>query len=177
MTTPGPGEDLPQGGSTPITRLELAQQLAAAGKSQEEILETLVMTEPSARPMAPFRGEDRGDSGSGGSAETGWDRGGAKTTGSPRGPSQATRLVELGFDADLFHSPDGQTYAAVPMGLHRETWALKSNGSKVAFEALLSNGREGPEWPSPPGCSRCAHWKGSVRRAGGCRTYTDCHGR
>ena len=50
------------------------------------------------------------------------------------GPSQATRLVELALEWDLFHSPDGHAYASVAMGEHRETWLLRS----AAFRARLA---------------------------------------
>jgi len=46
-------------------------------------------------------------------------------------PSQATRLVELALESDLFHSPDGRAHAYVTMGDHRETWLLKSAGFRT----------------------------------------------
>lgn len=42
--------------------------------------------------------------------------------------SQASVLVEVAQDADLFHTSDGDTYATIPINGHRETWALKSRG-------------------------------------------------
>lgn len=42
--------------------------------------------------------------------------------------SQASVLVEVAEDAELFHTSDGDTYATIPINDHRETWALKSRG-------------------------------------------------
>jgi hypothetical protein len=42
--------------------------------------------------------------------------------------SQASVLVEIIKDAELFHTSDGDTYATIPINNHRETWALKSRG-------------------------------------------------
>jgi len=48
--------------------------------------------------------------------------------GGERGPSQATVLVGLAKDAELFHAPgaDGETYATVAVGDHRETHRINS---------------------------------------------------
>jgi len=45
-------------------------------------------------------------------------------------PSQATQLIELAADAELFHAPgdDGECYGTVPVEDHRETWPLKGRG-------------------------------------------------
>lgn len=40
--------------------------------------------------------------------------------------SQATRLVKLAADAELFHTPGMEGYATIPVGGHYETWPLKS---------------------------------------------------
>lgn len=48
--------------------------------------------------------------------------------------SQATQLVELVKDAELFAEPENDTYATLPVGDHKETWSLKSSG----FRQLLS---------------------------------------
>ncbi len=42
--------------------------------------------------------------------------------------SQATRLVELaeGANLELFHTPEGEAYATIPVGDHAEVWPLKS---------------------------------------------------
>ena len=42
--------------------------------------------------------------------------------------SQATILVELTSDVELFHTPEGEPYATVDVGEHFETWPLKSTG-------------------------------------------------
>lgn len=42
--------------------------------------------------------------------------------------SQASVLVQVTEDAELFHTSDGDTYATIPINNHRETWALKSRG-------------------------------------------------
>lgn len=50
------------------------------------------------------------------------------TEAQPGRKSQATILVELASDANLFHTPDGEEYASVEVKGHLETWPLKSNG-------------------------------------------------
>jgi hypothetical protein len=40
--------------------------------------------------------------------------------------SQATRLVALAEEAELFHSPDGEAYATLAVAGQRQTWLLKS---------------------------------------------------
>ena len=42
--------------------------------------------------------------------------------------SQSTILVELFVDAELFHTPDGDAYATIPVDNHKETWPLHSKG-------------------------------------------------
>ncbi|MHC4064438.1 MAG: hypothetical protein ACYSUI_08045 [Planctomycetota bacterium] len=44
--------------------------------------------------------------------------------------SQATMLVELGANAELFHAPgdDGDAYATIQVGHHRETYAVNRRG-------------------------------------------------
>jgi hypothetical protein len=44
----------------------------------------------------------------------------------PSIPSHATRLMALAAEAELFHTPDGQAYATIPIGEHLETHALAS---------------------------------------------------
>lgn len=49
------------------------------------------------------------------------------------GCSWADRLVSLVLGTDgveLFHCPEGETYATVPIGDHRETWKISSRGFK-----------------------------------------------
>jgi hypothetical protein len=48
-------------------------------------------------------------------------------TAAPEKPSPATILVGLARASDLWHAPDGDAYATVDMGDHRESWRLASN--------------------------------------------------
>ena len=62
--------------------------------------------------------------------EPGWgEQAGEREAGSAgecdERPTQAELLVTLGADADVFHSPEGDPYATVPVEEHRETWAVK----------------------------------------------------
>jgi len=56
----------------------------------------------------------------------------ADKSGGP--PSQATTLVELASDANLFHNPGGDAFATVPVGNHHETLRVSSR----AFRRWLS---------------------------------------
>jgi hypothetical protein len=54
--------------------------------------------------------------------------------------NQASVLIEVTHDAELFHTSDGDAYATIPVNHHHETWALKSRGfrdwlSKRYYEA------------------------------------------
>lgn len=51
--------------------------------------------------------------------------GAADQTSAPR-PNQASTLVQLAAAADLFHGPDGTSYATVSVDAHRETHLLRS---------------------------------------------------
>lgn len=42
--------------------------------------------------------------------------------------SQATRLVRLGREAELWHTPDGEPWATIDAGHHREHWPLRGKG-------------------------------------------------
>ena len=44
------------------------------------------------------------------------------------GPSMMDLLLRYGREAELFHDPDGESYATVEVGGHRETHHLKSKG-------------------------------------------------
>lgn len=44
--------------------------------------------------------------------------------------SQASILVGVTEEAELFHTGDGDAYATIPVNNHRETWAIKSRGFK-----------------------------------------------
>jgi len=50
--------------------------------------------------------------------------------GETRRPSQATRIVELCGDLDLWHADD-EPYASMRLGDHRETWALRSRSMRA----------------------------------------------
>jgi len=56
-----------------------------------------------------------------------WTPGNAKaeTKPSAKRPSQATQLVELVTDIDLFHTPAGESYATLEVGGHLETWRVR----------------------------------------------------
>ena len=45
-------------------------------------------------------------------------------------PSQATALVKLAETAELWHTPDGDAYATVPVSDHREVWPVRSKQFK-----------------------------------------------
>jgi hypothetical protein len=55
---------------------------------------------------------------------------------SGRPPSQATRLVELAAEAELFHTPDRDAYATVTVNEHRETWPLRSKSFRLWLARL-----------------------------------------
>jgi hypothetical protein len=47
---------------------------------------------------------------------------------SERAVKETDTLVELAKDAELFHAPDGTSYADLKINSHRETWSLRSKG-------------------------------------------------
>ena len=49
-------------------------------------------------------------------------------TDSQKAQSQAAKLVELASDAELFHTPEGEPFATIPVGPVRQTWPLKARG-------------------------------------------------
>jgi len=49
-------------------------------------------------------------------------------SGGQRDDSQSDALLELAESADLFHAPDGTSYADVEIDGHRETWPVRSRG-------------------------------------------------
>jgi hypothetical protein len=57
--------------------------------------------------------------------------------------SQATRLVGLAEQGDLFHDALGDGYAAIEQNGHRETWSLRSSSFKtwLAHQFFLQYGR------------------------------------
>lgn len=48
--------------------------------------------------------------------------------------SQGTILVDLAEDAELWHTPEGECFATIEVGAHRETWGLRTK----AFRDWLS---------------------------------------
>jgi hypothetical protein len=46
----------------------------------------------------------------------------------PPRKTQATTLVELASDAELFRTPEGDSYATVTVGEHLETWLVRARG-------------------------------------------------
>jgi hypothetical protein len=52
----------------------------------------------------------------------------AEAQAETRGMSQATELVSIAADAELFHSPDGEAFATITMDEHQETWLIKAKG-------------------------------------------------
>lgn len=68
------------------------------------------------------------------------------TAGGDDGKNQATILVQLAGDADLFHDAEGSVYASVPVSGHRENYALKGNSFKQWLSRQFWN-----ECGKPPG--------------------------
>jgi len=70
----------------------------------------------------------KGDAGTGpdsdtnGETDTGGDERGDERGGKQ---SQATLLVQLAGDLELFNTPEGEAYAAIPVNGHREVWPLR----------------------------------------------------
>jgi hypothetical protein len=44
------------------------------------------------------------------------------------GPTQSQLLIELASNVELFHTPEGQAFASIPVAGHREIWLIKSRG-------------------------------------------------
>lgn len=68
-------------------------------------------------PMTPDLGEGEGEAALSGS-------------GGRHAPSQPSQLVALAASAELFHTPDQDPYATIPVGDHLETVALRSREMK-----------------------------------------------
>ena len=45
-----------------------------------------------------------------------------------RGPKQADILIDLAQSAELFHAPDGISFADLVINRHRETWPIRGSG-------------------------------------------------
>jgi hypothetical protein len=56
--------------------------------------------------------------------------------------SQATRLVELAEQIRLFHTPDGEAWATLPLGEHQEHWAIRSKGFDDGLPVSFMKKRE-----------------------------------
>ena len=73
---------------------------------------------------------------------TALDKAIAKETGDTggRGPKQADILIDLAQATELFHTPDGTSYADLDIKGHRETWPIRGKGfrrwlSRCFYEA------------------------------------------
>jgi len=113
---------------------DVSDWIAAGGTRKQ--LEALVATTPEwdatdgnagggGAPDAEAGGEHRADGG------VGDDPHGANGTGKPKLPTQATRLVNLAAQAELFHTADQQTFATIVVDGHAETWSLRSSGFRL----------------------------------------------
>jgi hypothetical protein len=54
----------------------------------------------------------------------------AGTAGDKPKATQSKLLVELAADAEFFHTLEGEAFASLPVGEHREVWPLKSKGCR-----------------------------------------------
>lgn len=52
------------------------------------------------------------------------------TDDAPRRRAQSQLLVECAAGAELFHTPDGESFGSLPVGDHREIWPLRSKGCR-----------------------------------------------
>jgi hypothetical protein len=64
--------------------------------------------------------------------------------GGSKEPSDAELLVELASDAELFHTREGQAFATIEAGGHRETWPVKSQTFQGWLKRQFYEGREKP---------------------------------
>ncbi len=97
------------------------------------------------------------------------------------GATQATVLMDLAGDVELFHTPDGEAWAVVQVNHHRETWPLKHRnfrrflarrfyeeegkapGSQALQDALnVLEAKALFEGPQYPVCTRIAEHEGKV---------------
>jgi hypothetical protein len=51
--------------------------------------------------------------------------------------SQATQLLALAADAELWHTPEGEAYATIEVDGHRETWRIKEKGFRRWLSRLF----------------------------------------
>jgi hypothetical protein len=54
----------------------------------------------------------------------------AETAGGKPRATQSQLLVEFAADAEFFHTPEGEAFASLPVGEHREVWPLKSGSCR-----------------------------------------------
>jgi len=54
----------------------------------------------------------------------------AGTAGDKPRVTQSQLLVESAADAEFFHTPEGEAFASLPVGEHREVWPLKSRSCR-----------------------------------------------
>ncbi|HKC63803.1 MAG TPA: DUF3854 domain-containing protein, partial [Pyrinomonadaceae bacterium] len=66
----------------------------------------------------------------------------AKKSEKPERKSQATILVELAQDAELFHTEDFKPFATITVGSHRETWPLDSRGFRDYIARLFYDSQD-----------------------------------
>jgi hypothetical protein len=65
------------------------------------------------------------------------DRADQDVGGRPKSPSQATRLVEFGSDAELFHTPEKEPFGTILVNEHAETWSLKSQAFRLWLQQMF----------------------------------------
>jgi hypothetical protein len=53
------------------------------------------------------------------------DQSGNKSDGQKADRTHAQILTDLGRDAELFHTPQGESYAIIPVSSHQETWPIR----------------------------------------------------
>lgn len=58
--------------------------------------------------------------------------------------TQAEILIEIAAVAELFHTPEAEPYAQVPVGVHSEIWSLRSKGFRRWLTAEYYRGYEKP---------------------------------
>ena len=63
-------------------------------------------------------------------SERGNARGNGQSSGAGRERKQADTLIELASAVELWHAPDGAAYVDILHDGHRETWPLRSRGSR-----------------------------------------------
>ncbi len=64
-------------------------------------------------------------------------------------------LVRLGSEAELFHDPEGESYATIEVDGHRETWSMRSRGFRnwIRYRYHTVQKEKGEESPDAPRAS------------------------